>query len=76
MLAMVCVAGTASAKVSIVRDGKVRAVVVTAAKPSEVAAYAAKELVYHIEKATGQRLLFYSSTFRPSFLSVDSSVPT
>jgi hypothetical protein len=65
MLAMLCVAGTASAKVSIVRDGKVRAVVVTAVKPSEVAAYAAKELVYHIEKATGQRLQVVVETAIP-----------
>ena len=66
MLAMLCVAWTtASAMVCIVRDDKVRAVVVTAAKPSEVAAYAAKELVYHIEKATGQRLQVVLETAIP-----------
>ena len=48
--------GMASAEVSIVHDGKASAVVVTAEKPSQVAAYAVEELVSHIEKATGQRL--------------------
>ena len=66
LLAMLCVAGTVSAKLSIVCDGQVRAVVVTAAKPSEVAAYAAKELVYHIEKATGQRLQVVVETEIPT----------
>ncbi len=42
------VAGTASAQIDIVRDGKVRAVVVTAAKPSQVAVYAVEELVNHV----------------------------
>ncbi|HET6325697.1 MAG TPA: DUF4838 domain-containing protein [Planctomycetaceae bacterium] len=44
------------ADVCLVRDGKVRAVVVTAVKPSPVAAYAVEELVTHVQKATGQRL--------------------
>ena len=56
MFATLCVAGTAFAQVSIVKDGEVRAVIVTAAKPSRVAAYAVEELVNHIEKATGKRL--------------------
>jgi hypothetical protein len=47
---------TAFAQVNVVRDGKASAVVVTAVKPSPVAAYAAEELVNHVEKATGQRL--------------------
>ena len=42
--------------VVLVESGQPRAVVVTAAQPSPVAAYAAKELVVHIEKATGARL--------------------
>ena len=42
--------------VSIVRDGQARAVVVTAARPSQVVAYAVDELVSHVEKATGRRL--------------------
>jgi hypothetical protein len=41
---------------TLVRDGKVRAVVVTAAKPSQVAAYAVEELVNHVRQATGQQL--------------------
>ena len=55
-LTLLWLAGTALAQVSIVRDGEVRAVVVTAAKPSRVAAYAVEELVSHVEKATGLRL--------------------
>jgi len=56
LLALLCTAGTVSAQVDIVRDGEVRAVVVTADKPSLTAAYAAEELAAHIEKATGKRL--------------------
>ena len=48
--------GTAFSQVTLVRDGKARAVVVTAAKPSEVARYAVEELVNHVKKATGQQL--------------------
>src|ERR1700675_2843552 len=49
-------APTAFSQVTLVRDGKVRAVVVTAVKPSQVAAYAVEELVNHVKKATGQQL--------------------
>ena len=59
-IACALLSGTISAaqpsQVSIVRDGQARAVVVTAARPSPVAAYAVDELVSHIEKATGCRL--------------------
>jgi hypothetical protein len=48
--------GTAFSQVTLVLDGKVRAVVVTAARPSPVAAYAVEELVEHVKKATGQQL--------------------
>ena len=44
------------ADVCLVRDGKPCVVVVTADKPSPVAAYAAQELVEHVKKATGQVL--------------------
>ena len=47
---------TAFSQLSLVRDAKVRAVVVTGAKPSPVAAYAVEELVSHVKKATGQQL--------------------
>ena len=43
----------AFAQVSLVRDGKARAVVVTAVKPSPVAAYAVEELVDPCEKSDG-----------------------
>ncbi len=46
----------AFSQVTLVRDGKARAVVVTAVKPSPVAAYAAEELISHVKKATGQQL--------------------
>jgi hypothetical protein len=46
----------AFAQISLVRNGKACAVVVTAVKPSPVAAYAVEELVTHVKKATGQQL--------------------
>jgi len=49
-------AGPAFSQVSLVRDGKAVAVVVTADKPSQVATYAVEELVNHVKKSTGQQL--------------------
>ena len=49
-------AGTVSGQVDLVRGGEIRAVVVTAARPSQVAVYAVEELVDHVEQATGLRL--------------------
>ncbi len=46
----------AFSQVPLVRDGKVCTVVVTAAKPSPVAAYAVEELLAHVKKATRQQL--------------------
>ena len=46
----------ASAQVILVEDGMARAVVVTAAEPVETAGYAAQELVWHVEQATGVQL--------------------
>ena len=46
----------AAASVLLVEAGKARAVVVTGAAPSPVAAYAAQELVAHVERSTGVRL--------------------
>lgn len=45
-----------AAQVSLVRDGKARAVVLRADEPSPVASYAVKELLRHVEKATGVTL--------------------
>ena len=45
-----------AAQVSLVHDGKARAVVVVADKPTETARYAADELVWHVERATGVAL--------------------
>lgn len=44
------------AEVRLVSGGKPEAVVVTAAPPGSVAAYAAEELVAHVRKATGATL--------------------
>ena len=45
-----------AAQVSLVRDGKVHAVVLRADEPSPVASYAVEELVWHMGKATGVTL--------------------
>ncbi|HYD83223.1 MAG TPA: DUF4838 domain-containing protein [Opitutus sp.] len=45
-----------SADLTLVADGRAQAVVVTEDEPTAVAAYAAQELVYHLEKATGAKL--------------------
>ena len=47
---------SAFSQVTLVRDGKATAVVVTAVKPSQVATYAVEELVNHMKQATGQVL--------------------
>jgi len=46
----------AQADITLVSEGKARAVVVTADHPSHVVRYAAEELVRHVEKATGLKL--------------------
>ncbi len=60
LLRLACfLAGTAlasAAGIDVVRDGRAHAVIVTAAQPTRVAAYAAEELAYHVEKATGTKL--------------------
>ncbi|MBO50618.1 MAG: hypothetical protein CMJ69_07515 [Planctomycetaceae bacterium] len=56
----------AVAQVHIVSQGKTAAVVVTAEKAAMVATYAARELVHHIEKATGQRLQVVPETKIPA----------
>lgn len=65
-LLFIAYAETADAEVCLVRDGKVRAVIVTGAKPSQLATYAVKELVEHVEKATGQKLPVAIETEIPS----------
>ena len=55
----------AAAQVSIISEGDVQAVVVTAEDPATVATYAAQELVDHIEKATGKQLQVVSETDIP-----------
>lgn len=55
-LAQAAPGAAAPAGIPVVRDGKAAAVVVTANSPTAVARYAAQELVYHVERATGVRL--------------------
>jgi hypothetical protein len=52
-------------QVGLVRDGKACAVIVTAVKPSPVAAYAVDELVAHVKQATGERLPVVAETAIP-----------
>lgn len=47
---------SADGTVTLVENGQERAVVITATPPSKIAAYAATELIAHVEKATGVRL--------------------
>ena len=56
----------AFSQVTVVRDGKPNAIIVTAVKPSPVAAYAAEELVAHVKKATGQQLPVAMETNLPT----------
>ena len=66
MLPLVLGDSAALAQVSLVRNGKACAVVVTAVKPSPVAAYAVEELVAHVKQATGQTLPVAVETAIPS----------
>jgi hypothetical protein len=56
-----------TAQVLLVRDGQARAVVVTADQPTKTARYAADELVWHVQQATGVAL----KVLRESDLTVD-----
>jgi hypothetical protein len=47
---------SALAQVSLVRDGEPRAAIVIADSATETTRYAASELVWHVEKATGATL--------------------
>ncbi len=55
-----------AAQVSLVRDGKARAEVATADKPTATARYAAEELVRHVEKATGVALKIVTESAAPA----------
>lgn len=60
------VAGVATASVSIVEGGQAQAVIVTADEPTALAQYAAEELVYHIERATGVALEIVTESVIPT----------
>lgn len=53
------------AGVRVVHDGKVEAVIVMADRPTAVARYAAQELIYHVERATGAKLAVVSEGTAP-----------
>lgn len=55
-LVLLLAGGGLWAQVPVVAGGQARAVVVTAAEPTPLAAYAAAELVYHVRRATGVTL--------------------
>ncbi len=57
---------SAWAQVLLVEDGKAHAVVVTADAPTETAQYAARELVWHVEQATGVQLERVAESSAPS----------
>ena len=45
--------GAAHAEVPLVAEGQARAVIIVPTEPAPVAQYAAEELAYHVERATG-----------------------
>ena len=55
-LALTTLCTVATADVPLVTDGEARAVIVTPAEALPVVGYAAKELAYHVERATGVTL--------------------
>ncbi len=55
----------ARADVEVVKDGRATAMIVIADQPTAVARYAADEIVYHVEKATGARLAIASESALP-----------
>ena len=56
LIALLLAGVAARADVAIVKDHQPGAVIVLADRPTEVARYAANELVYHVQRATGARL--------------------
>lgn len=68
LIVAACAAVTAGAwaAVPVVTDGRAQAVIVTAARPLPVARYAAEELAWHIERATGVALPIVSEDVVPA----------
>src|SRR5450759_5229630 len=50
-------APSTAVRTAMVENGRPGAVIVTADQPTAVARYAAQELAYHVEKATGVKLI-------------------
>jgi uncharacterized protein DUF4838 len=63
---VICLSIPAAAQVSLVRDGKARAVVVMADEPTETARYAVEELVRHVKQATGVALAVVAESEVPA----------
>jgi hypothetical protein len=56
LIAMTCLLGLEAGAVELVRDGKAVGSIVVPAHPLAVESYAAKEVQYHVERATGAKL--------------------
>ena len=59
---VVAVVGPSAAGVELVRDGKPLASIIIPAEPLPVESYAARELQYHVESATGAELPIIAET--------------
>ena len=59
-------APAAAASITVVKEGQPAAIIVTADQPTAVAQYAAQELVYHLEKATGAKPAILSESAAPA----------
>ncbi|MEN6401144.1 MAG: hypothetical protein ABFD94_04310, partial [Armatimonadia bacterium] len=66
LLSLLLISSLAAAAVTVVTDGKPQAVIVTPDTPLPVETYAAAELVYHIEKATGATLAVVKESDAPA----------
>lgn len=66
VLAMLLTAGSVSAAVTVVRDSKAHATIVTPDNPTRVVQYAATELRYHIKESTGVELPVETESRKPS----------
>jgi len=57
--------GAAHAEVPLVAEGQARAVIIVPTEPAPVAQYAAEELVYHLQRASGVELPIYPEDLAP-----------
>jgi len=64
-LVVLMLATAAHGETTLVADGQARAIIIVRAEPSPVAEYAAEELAYHVERATGVALPVYAEDAAP-----------